>query len=373
MRRERMQEALHGEKSIPPVKPEIKNAVSVETVQGYKSFNLIHGDITLVPTDLLVISTHGHPAFPPTGQVIDSLRKRYGTTIDATRRWLDFAEGCWTCFQQQPEPATFSAILTVCLRQQDQLLFFDQAMRGVFASIAALEYMEHNYPVISLPVLYGQRLMTEHDRGAEQYPLLAESLIRNALRWLKKSEHTHTIQFVVYENDALPGWDDAMNKTMGRSLVSAGADAVLKSLCHETRLLAKTIADERLTAAAVRLSRELAHPDRLVIDNICVSGRMLVETMAKYLLADWKINIAPSLLENIETIRKTERTAPWIVSYMHSLRIFGNETAHARDANPGYRPSRLEKGDLVSALSAIRSLLTVWPIMAEPSLPADPS
>ena len=350
------------------IKPETINSVSVETSQGYKTFNLVHGDITVVSTDLLVLSTHGNPAMAPTGQVLNALWDRHGVTIDPNCHWLDFAEGRWTCFQRQPEPSTFSAILTVRIpslqRQQEPLPFFDEAVRGVFASIAALEYMGHSFPIVSLSVLYGQRLIMEHDHGEELYPTVAESLIRHALHWLKKSDQTHTVQFVVFEEEQMAAWDEAMNKTMGRSLISAGSDTVLVSLCQEIIDAIRSRPDGRLAGAVVPLADALAHQDRLSIENVCVWGRKLVETMLVVLLPILQIKPGRDLASNIEALGKSKAVAPWIVSYMHSLRIFGNESVHAKSDTPGYHPTRLEKGDLVSALSAVRSLLAVWPAVA---------
>lgn len=344
------------------------NSVSVETPQGYKTFSLMQGDITLLSTDLLIISSHGNPQMRPTGQVIDSLKARYELEIDPDCRWLDFAEGRWTCFQRPLCPAPFSAILTVripsLLRQIDPFPFFDETVQGVFASVAALEYMGEAFRVISVPVLYGQRIMNEHDGGAANYPLLIESMIRHALRWLKKSDQSHTVQFVVYEEKQVKAWNKAMDRTLGRSVISAGADGVLKSLCQEIVHAIRSQPDTRLAGAVLPLADALAHPNRLSIQNVCVWSRKLVEAMLDVLMPIFEIKPARDLATNIDQLGRSRAVAPWIVSYMHSLRIFGNESVHARGEVPGYQPTCLEKGDLVSALSAVRSLLTVWAVVA---------
>ena len=220
------------------------------------------------------------------------------------------------------------------------------------------------YKRVSLPVLYGQRILKEHSRGGELYLRLIETLIRQGLLWLKKSDQTHTIQFIVFEEEQMVAWDEAMNKTMGRSLISAGSDAVLVSLCQEIIDAIHSRPDGRLAGAVVPLVDALAHQDRLSIENVCIWGRKLVETMLLVLLPIIQIKPDRDLASNIEALGKSKAVAPWIVSYMHSLRIFGNESVHAKGDTPGYHPSRLEKGDLVSALSAVRSLLAVWPAVA---------
>ena len=64
------------------------NSVSVETPSRYTTFNLVHGDITLIPTELLVISTRGNPTIPPTGQGLHALRERHWAGIGPERRLL---------------------------------------------------------------------------------------------------------------------------------------------------------------------------------------------------------------------------------------------------------------------------------------------
>lgn len=254
-------------------KPETINSVSVETAQGYKTFNLMHGDITQVPTDLLVLSAYGDAVSSPEGQVVRALCRR-DVFIAPEPHWLNFSERCWTSFQRQEGGGPLSALLTVFIRQLawtgDPLPMFEEAVLGVFASLAALEYRGEAYKRVSLPVLYGQRILMEHSRGKELYPRLIEILIRQGLLWLKKSDQTHTIQFVVFEENQMVAWDEAMNKTMGRSLISAGSDAVLVSLCQEIVDVIHSRPDGRLAGAVVPLADALAHQDRLSIENVCV-------------------------------------------------------------------------------------------------------
>ena len=240
-------------------------------------------------------------------------------------------------------------------------MFFDKAVRGIFASIAALEYLEHTFSTVSLSAIYGQRLQKEHDHGEDLYPSIAESLIRHALHWLKNSNHTHTIQFVVYREDELKVWDAAMNTCLGRSLIAAGTDGVIKSLCQEITQQATSQPNALLQGALEPLANALARSDKLYVQSICVFGRKLVEEMLQVLMPLGGLKIQKELMNNIDALERSRRVAPWITSYMHSLRVFGNEEVHAKPQSPEYRPSRMDKGDLISALSAIRALLSSWP------------
>ena len=58
-------------------KSHLINTVSVETPQGFRTFNLHHGDICSYTDDLLVVSGDAFPGSLPVGSVIDSLSRRF--------------------------------------------------------------------------------------------------------------------------------------------------------------------------------------------------------------------------------------------------------------------------------------------------------
>lgn len=343
---------------------ETSNSVVIETPTGYKTFKLVFGDITTVSTDLLVVSTHSNLDFEASGLVLDRLWDQHDVVVDRAQRWLTLGEDLWTCFQEQHAPTPFSGLLTICLpqilHQPDPLPFFDRAMRGVFASCASLEYMGCSYPVVSLPVLYGQRLVAKH------YPEAVKSLIRHALDWLKQSKGTKVVQFVIFEAQKKEAWNEAMDQCLGRFPISAAADQVLQSLCLDLAQQLTSHTFPELQEPLAELAGDLSHPDKISIESICNSGRKLVEAMLDVVLrqqATGKIKSANfnSIATDIDDLRNRGRIAPWIASYMHSLRIFGNHTAHYQNDALTYRPNRLSRGDIVSALCAIRALLSSWP------------
>ena len=57
---------------------------------------------------------------------------------------------------------------------------------------------------------------------------------------------------------------------------------------------------------------------------------------------------------------RCQGVAPWVSSHMHTLRILGNETVHARTTDESCYPSHLGQNELMTALSAIRALIEFW-------------
>ena len=63
------------------------------------------------------------------------------------------------------------------------------------------------------------------------------------------------------------------------------------------------------------------------------------------------------LFKKIETLHN-RNIAQWISSYMHVLRIFGNESAHER--NTHRMPSELTENDFIISLFCLNRVLQFW-------------
>jgi hypothetical protein len=338
-----------------PIGTRTINSVSIDSPRGYRYFHILHADVFSVPADLTIISTHADPTTPPQGQLVNALQKR-GISIDPTRILLVVdRDTMWTCFQAVGDHDTVRAVLTARMktsrRLADPQAYFDTAIRGIFSSVASLEYLGNRFRTINLPVIYGQRIV--------DYQAAIESLLRHSLVWLRKSDYTESVNFVVYSSDELGAWNSAMNVTLGRSLVAAGSNEVLKGMTREVIEQLPALTGGTLSPVVEPLLQALSTPDRICVQNVCVFGRKLCELMCADLLRRREYAVSGDLCSNIERLRENVIVAPWICAYMHSLRIFGNETVHERSAAK-YVPKSLDHNDLVAALSAVKSLLAFW-------------
>jgi len=331
------------------------NSVSIETSDGYRYFNILHADVLSVPGDLTVISTHANTEASPSGQIVNALKKK-GIKIDPENIFQVIEKNSmWTCFQEFSGDVPIKAILTARMKASKHLaepeVFFDKAVKGIFASIAALEYLGHRFQVINIPLIYGSRI--------RDYQAAIESLLSNALVWLKKSDFTEAINFVIYSSEELTEWDFALNRILGRSVVAAGSDQVLKGIVKELSHQLANTSDEVLAGAIVPLQQSLEKTENICIQSVCIFGRKLCELLASAFIVKSNLKLSGDLCSNIERLGKNKIVAPWICSYMHSLRIFGNETVHGKSVVK-YLPKKLNKNDLVATLSAINSLLAFW-------------
>lgn len=335
------------------------NTVAVETPHGVRTFELYHGDLFALPADLVVISTHHNLAEPPTGQVVRALQKRFHVVVKGLPVWIDHGDGVSACSQVVNAQVPFQHLLTMRIakpsNQTDPQAFYDRAIQATFASIATLEFMGRSSRTIALPVLAGQRIV---DYGAA-----VGSLLRYAFQWLRQSRATDLIRYFVYNAEELPPWDEAMNACLGRSYLSAGNESVVRGLCQEivSRLDTGSLSSG-LVEVTNSLRHALAHPERLCVQTIATLGRKLAEWVTEQLCRSLGLPLHRELVNNIEAVRKTRATADWIISYLHSLRIFGNEGVHALAAKQEVPPvpSQLSSEDLASILCAVRVVLNFW-------------
>lgn len=104
-----------------PLGVETVNTVSIETIDGYRYFHILHADVFSVPADLTIISTHANPKEKPSGQLIHALQKK-GVFIDPERILLVIdKDSMWTCFQTVTENSTTRAVLTARMKSSRHL------------------------------------------------------------------------------------------------------------------------------------------------------------------------------------------------------------------------------------------------------------
>ncbi|REJ74415.1 MAG: DUF4145 domain-containing protein [Planctomycetota bacterium] len=331
------------------------NAVSIETPHGLRTFELFAGDIFSQPADLLVISTSFRREKP--AQLVLLLKELYGFEVDLCETFINFGEGVSACFQPAITQTPFDHLLTMCVappRTQDHPAeFYDRAIRSTFAAVAALEFLGHEFKTISLPVLVR--------KGIEDYGPAVRSLLRHALAWLRQSRGTQAVRYFVLDPDELAEWDEAMNFSLGRTYVDTQGEAVLDGLCREiVRQIDSGVLNRHFEELQAPLRGAVAQPDRLCVQTIAAFGRKLAELTTEQLCRDLDLPIARDLMTNIEAVRNSRMLASWISSYLHSLRVFGNEGVHSLSSKRRVVPTGLSPEDLMSILCAIRSVLRFW-------------
>ena len=332
----------------------IVNSATVESPKGFKTINLLHTDLILQKTDLLILTTTTKKS--ASGLFFDRLKEQCNYTVSELNPFYSFNKDVYTTLLPGNDQTGFKYLLILNLpkRESDETLKIMSTWINslVLSSLAIIEIQEKNLKSVSMPVIRGHYM-----KNKTEYIELANLLLITSAKWLKKSEVTTEINIGVYYNDEIPQWNEAMNNALGRS--SINKDHLIVEICKDLSNIIDKHLDSALSEALKPLKAYLHQSDEIGIESIFIQGRKLVELMVSDLAKKNNLIIGGELMSNIEKFREM-KMAPWLLSYMHTLRVFGNEGVHVRLDGKTYTPNNLSKSDLINGLTAIRALLIFW-------------
>ena len=332
----------------------IVNSATVESPKGFKTINFLHTDLILQKTDLLILTTTTKES--PAGLFFDRLKEQCNYTVSELIPFYNFNKDVFTTLLPGNNQTGFKYLLILNLpkRESDETLdlMFTWISSLVLSSLAILEIQEKNIKSVSMPVIRGHYM-----NNKIEYIELANLLLITSAKWLKKSEVTTEVNIGVYYKDEIPQWNEAMNNALGRA--SINKDHLINEICKDLSNIIDKHIESILNDALKPLRSYLHQSDEIGIESIFIQGRKLVELIVSDLAKKNNIKIGGELMSNIEKFREI-KMAPWLLSYMHTLRVFGNEGVHVRLDGKIYTPNSLSKSDLINGLTAIRALLIFW-------------
>jgi hypothetical protein len=202
--------------------------------------------------------------------------------------------------------------------------------------------------------------------GSRNYPKegAIQTLLEIVLNWLQVSRQTRQINFVVHADDEIAGWNAAMDKVLGRTFEDGDyrqAIAELRAvLLARIAEILKSESDPLIRQALELLALALPTQDHHTsIQQFGNFGRMTAEAMSQRLCRDLGLTPGESAFGNIELLGRSPDVAKWIYSYLHCLRILGNEAVHLAERDQRI-PKSLAAGDLTVILSNLSRVLDFY-------------
>lgn len=328
------------------------NVVGIGSPFGYKRLELLQGDITNLPDppDLLVISAFLDDLHQVPGTVIEALAANHGIDVVELRRSspLDLTDafGFWLSPDLEPGPAR----RLLCLQLQGAYTDTEAAAENLFVALSILEAKETSIERVALPLLGAgnQRI----DAGA-----IMTSLLARFQPFLIRSEAVRHIQLVERDQERAQLLAEGMDEVLQRPNVALPqgelAESVRSAILHEL--------DQALGRAEPHQQQLLEDMREVFADRkaksyqIGVVGRRFAEVITGTLLPE---PVEGPLYRQIQALSEAG-IAKWISSYLHVLRVFGNESAHETRGD-GKRPPVVEDSDLVVCLVCMHRLLSFW-------------
>jgi hypothetical protein len=328
------------------------NLLEIETHWGYKTFELYQGDITALdfPVDVLAVSAFYGNYEPVPHTVINALHKNAGVEVGelARRPEFDLKEvfNCWVA--RLPGEAKFGRILCVEFGDGDEP---QEVIENLFVTLSVLEAKGFKIRTLALPILgTGNQVLSPEQ--------VIKALLDSSQKYMNRSQNLNRIVFVEINRERARQLDRAMNDALGRVRVVMPKGALSEQLRKE---IAQKI--EAAAALAGTKGHEVFSDLRRLIGSgqsrsfeIGIVSRRLVEFVADDLLRKNKKGF--DLFRKIDSL--SERgVADWMRSYMHVLRILGNESAHEKDKGDRI-PATIDEADLTLCFFCLQRVLDFW-------------
>ncbi len=325
------------------------NEIPLETPFGFRTIELHEGDLTRLdaPVGAIVASAFGGGYVPIPGTLFRSLRDNLGIDVEALLHdaEYDFRDslGIWISRPLVGQP--FGRLLCVELIGGAQPL--PEALDNLFVGLAVLEAKGVPIQSIAMPLLGAGNQGIPPDR-------ILQGLLPAARRAINRLESLDRLLFVERDQTRAAAVSQALDLSLRRSTVRLRRSDALSPVRQE--LLTSVQRHQYLLppahatlAGELRRILEAAAPSAI---EVGIVGRRLVEFVANEIHGG---RPGVDLLQKIETLRAFG-VAPWLQSYMHVLRVVGNEQAHQKGQDRR-RPPFVEAEDLTVCVFC---MLRVW-------------
>lgn len=327
-------------------------AVGFDSTYGYKRVEVRHGDITNLSNDydMLVISAFSGRYEPTPGSLMGSLFKSLNLSVKdlASDPYLDFRKPLSTWISKELECFPFNRIL--CVEIVGTEFQIQEVFENLFATIALLQSKGIKVQSIAMP------LLGSGEQGIPR-PKIIEALLPLCKEALSGSPHLKSITFAERKLEKAKEVDIAINEYLGRKELKLPKDKVMESLKNDILNLSAQACHNNPDIKLFLEIQDVFRRTDLRSFEAGVLARRLIEFVVDDLICSSGGTPGIDLFKKIETLHN-RNIAQWISSYMHVLRIFGNESAHER--NTHRMPSELTENDFIISLFCLNRVLQFW-------------
>jgi len=311
----------------------IHNIVSIATNSGFKNIEIHHDDLSQLswPVDVLVISTFRGGYVPTPGTVIEALQNNRKITVSelAKNRLFDFRDTLNAWVSQKIEGNNFNYI--ICLEGMSESFFKTGNLEPHFEDLlAVLSVLQHKGLIINsvaLPFLgTGQQGIAVGD--------LIPILIKKSKELLETVHNVQTIYFVHPRIDYIELVDQEINQFLHRradKLELIRQDIEIATILDRisAKLITLKLTFEWTQMKAIdKLSFRILQED-IKFYELGILSRIAMESILKALLASEKQMTLSEMVYELNRFK----LSTWMLSYIHTVRSFGNFLVHDTDAN----------------------------------------
>jgi predicted transcriptional regulator YheO len=334
------------------------NVISIPTPNGTKTIEIHHDDITSLKWDfdILVLSAYRFGYAPTPNTIMKSLLDNMGLSVSdyARKPSIDLRESlnCWV--SEIIPDSNFKRLL--CVEGISDLLYLEgsseRVLSDLFATISLLSYKKISARSIAMPIL---GTGNQGSKVEDVLPILIEKTI-NALC---TNIDLTTVYFVEKTEAKAQKIDTTINALLKRGtdkLEQVFSDGSVVELLQQVMSKLVQIQMTNREFAENRTFNNLIakiQTEELRFFELGILCRKLLEILIPHISRiDSGKNV--SLYEHVNEL-KSKNVAAWMITYMHTIRVFGNFVAHG-DASDEF-PAQMEKSDVVVFSHALNRFL----------------
>ena len=306
----------------------LKNMLSIETTSGYKNIEIHHGDLSAMEfsVDILVVSAFRHGYNPTPGTLIEALEKNCQLKVGELfkTKKLDFRETLNAWVSDNLSSSKFKIIVCLeglfeSLNDSDRI---EHYLSDLLAVLSVLQHKGYGIKTIAMPLLgTGQQGIS--------VDLLIPVLMKKAKEMLQTIQEVQTIYFVHPRIEIVEQIDQGVNHFLRRS-------SDLLELIRDDREIAEGL--DRISTKLIGLKYSFGWTDMKSLNEL--SYRIVQQDIRFYELGILSRRAMEAILKSLirsegfmtlsEMVLELKRfnLSPWMLSYMHTLRSFGNFLAH---------------------------------------------
>jgi hypothetical protein len=337
------------------------NIISVPTSSGIKTIEVHNQDITQLEwhVDILVVSAYQGSYAPAPGTVIESLEQKklinFSQLANTPDVDLKSPLGCWLTHPVESlgngRILCIEGIKTSIQKSGGS----EEALSNLFGTLALLSHKNVKCSKVAMPLLG-----TGYQRNEIEKVLPV--LVEKAIHTLLNVSTINTIYFVEIDSDRVILIDDTINKHLQREydkLEAIFEDDSLVQLFEGviSKLLQVKSTNNRLSKSNTlnNLISKILRKD-LRFYELGILSRKTVELLVKE-ISGLPESKEYSLNDHINELR-SKNVADWMITYMHTLRVFGNSVAH--EGIEKTFPNHMEKADILVFAHAFSRFLDFY-------------
>lgn len=322
------------------------NLLEIKSNHGYKYFKLFWGDITKInfKIDLLCVSAYKNGYNPVKGTVLGSLYENRDIDLSILSRdpEIELRHSENTFITKKLDDTNIERIL--CIEMiGTKFGSIEENINSLLISIYKAQLLGIKFKSIMLPLLgTGNQNLNPN--------LVMEVLIKKMEYLLTTSNTVEEVYLVEFNQEKCDNLNHAMNQILGRKSGIFKSGNVIATVINNIIDMKNMHVDFFEDKAFIDLISEL-RSDAINTTLLSIYSRNFCEAIMSKIFFDKTTQDLFTMIEKL----KSMNIPPWIVSYFHLLRVYGN--SHVHNELRKKIPTEISESDLIIVLFAIERIL----------------